>query len=172
MEIFLFGCKDTTLHISKLFHKKGVLINLITISPSKGLEQKVAGYQDLTKHKEFFKDIYIAKKYNLSDENDIEYFKNLNPSLGFAIGWQRLIPENILNCFSCGIFGMHGSAQDLPFGRGRSPMNWSLIEGRKWFYTNLFRYSSGIDNGEIVISKNQNFVKNPKNQNFSKIQNP
>ena len=45
---------------------------------------------------------------------------------------------------------MHGSAKDLPFGRGRSPMNWSLIEGRKWFYTNLFKYSSGIDNGDIV----------------------
>ena len=150
MEITLFGCKDTTLHISKLFHRKGVSINLITISPQKGLEQKVAGYEDLSKHRELFKTIYIAKKYNLNDENDFDYFKNLNPFLGFSIGWQRLVPERILNCFSCGVFGMHGSAKDLPFGRGRSPMNWSLIEGRKWFYTNLFKYSSGIDNGDIV----------------------
>ena len=80
----------------------------------------------------------------------MEYFKQNSPYIGFAIGWQRLIPENILNCFECGVFGMHGSSQDLPFGKGRSPMNWSLIEGRKWFYTNLFKYENGIDNGDII----------------------
>ena len=118
MEIILFGCKDTTLHISKLFHRKGVSINLITISPQKGLEQKVAGYEDLTKYRELFKTIYIAKKYNLNDENDFDYFKNLNPFLGFSIGWQRLVPERILNCFSCGVFGMMGARRIFLLGGG------------------------------------------------------
>ncbi len=45
---------------------------------------------------------------------------------------------------------MHGSAEPLPRGRGRSPMNWSIIEGRDRFYTNLFKYDPGVDSGEIV----------------------
>ena len=49
-----------------------------------------------------------------------------------------------------GSFGMHGSSMDLPLGRGRSPMNWSLIEGRDIFFTNLFRYDSGVDSGDIL----------------------
>ncbi|MFW5895303.1 MAG: methionyl-tRNA formyltransferase, partial [archaeon] len=39
---------------------------------------------------------------------------------------------------------------DLPKGRGRSPMNWALILDKSKFYTNLFKYEEGIDNGKIV----------------------
>ncbi len=45
---------------------------------------------------------------------------------------------------------MHGSSMNLPLGRGRSPMNWSIIEGRKVFYTNLFKYDAGIDSGDVL----------------------
>ena len=29
-------------------------------------------------------------------------------------------------------------------------MNWSLIEGRKIFYTNLFKYKAGADDGDVI----------------------
>ncbi len=29
-------------------------------------------------------------------------------------------------------------------------MNWSLIEGRSWFHTNLFQYKAGVDDGPIA----------------------
>ena len=29
-------------------------------------------------------------------------------------------------------------------------MNWSLIEGRSVFYTNLFRYDPGVDSGDVI----------------------
>jgi len=153
VEIFLFGCKDTTLHVSRLLIEKGAEINLITISPAKAKEQKVAGYEDLTRYPELFKSIYISKRYDLKDNIDYSNFKKYKCNIGFAIGWQRLIPKNILDLFECGIFGMHGSSRDLPFGKGRSPLNWSLIEDRKWFYTNLFKYESGVDNGPIIAKE-------------------
>ena len=34
------------------------------------------------------------------------------------------------------------------------PLNWSILEKRKHFICNLIKYSSGIDNGSIVIQKN------------------
>ena len=45
---------------------------------------------------------------------------------------------------------MHGSSMDLPLGRGRSPMNWSILEGRKCYYANLFKYDTGADSGNIL----------------------
>ena len=45
---------------------------------------------------------------------------------------------------------MHGSAMKLPRGRGRSPLNWSIIDNHKIFYNTLFKYSTGIDDGKIL----------------------
>ncbi|MFC2016749.1 methionyl-tRNA formyltransferase [Chloroflexota bacterium] len=45
---------------------------------------------------------------------------------------------------------MHGSSKPLPYGRGRSPINWSLIQGRNVFYTHLFQYKPGVDDGPIA----------------------
>ena len=151
MEVYLFGCKDTSLHISKFLNRQGVDINLITIDVELAKKNEVAGYINLQDFPQYFKSIYVAKSYSLKDSNDINYFtKQANCSLGFCIGWQRLIPPSVLDNFNFGILGMHGSARDLPFGKGRSPMNWSIIEGRKFFHTNLFRYQAGIDNGPVL----------------------
>ena len=100
-----------------------------------------------------FREIYVAERYDLASESDASYFTSANFSAGFCIGWQRLIPELILAQLPYGVYGMHGSSRDLPFGRGRSPMNWSLIEGRHHFITNLFKYTPGVDDGPIVDTK-------------------
>ncbi len=150
MNLLIFGCKDTTLHIAKSIAELNVDLNLITISPEIANNADVAGYLDLTKHKKRFKSIYTANQYNLKNKEDLNYFKSIKCDLGIAIGWQRLIPENILNLFEIGVFGMHGSSRDLPYGRGRSPLNWSIIEDRKIFYTNLFKYDVGVDDGPIL----------------------
>lgn len=151
MQIYLFGCKDTTLHLTKFFADNNVKVNLVTISPTMGESQSVAGYTDLTSYSELYETIYVAESYALKNQNDINYFQtDSKASIGFCIGWQRLIPGVILNSIKHGVYGMHGSARDLPFGKGRSPMNWAIIEGRRYFHTNLFKYKVGVDNGPIV----------------------
>jgi methionyl-tRNA formyltransferase len=150
MNVILFGCKDTTLHVARFLRELCDKVSLVTISPEKGAEQEVAGYVDLRHHESLFERIYTAERYDLKSEADLAFIRSLDRDLGIAVGWQRLVPPNILELFRVGVFGMHGSAQDLPFGRGRSPMNWSILEGRRWFYTNLFRYQAGVDDGPIL----------------------
>lgn len=150
MNVILFGCKDTTLHVARFLKDLCDTVTLVTISPQKGKEQEVAGYVDLVPYASLFEKIHIAKRYDLKSDDDLSFLKSIQCDLGIAVGWQRLVPPEILQLFSVGVFGMHGSAQDLPFGRGRSPMNWSIIEGRGWFYTNLFRYQAGVDDGPIM----------------------
>jgi len=144
----IFGCKYTTKFLVENLDLR--IGSIITIDPPQGEKHQVADYCDLRKELDGRRDIYQARRYDLKDGEDIERINALGIDLAFVIGWQRLIPPEILRRLTIGAFGMHGSALNLPLGRGRSPLNWSIIEGRRFFHTNLFRYDAGADSGDIL----------------------
>lgn len=151
MKVGIFGCKSTTIFLLESLLDKFDIKCVITITPDDGAKNQVADYTDVTT---FCNDkeikVYQANRYDLKSSKDFEFFKDLKLDIAFVIGWQRLVPKNILETFSVGVFGMHGSTDDLPIGRGRSPMNWGLIEKRKHFFTNIFKYDPGVDSGDIL----------------------
>ncbi len=150
-KVAVFGCKQTTRFLIESLHAIFPLTAVITIDKELGHKNKVADYYDVGAYaKSLDIPVYHTNKYSLKDEDDINYINSLQLDLVFVIGWQRLIPNDILSHLSIGAFGMHGSSMNLPLGRGRSPMNWSIIEGRKVFYTNLFKYDPGIDSGDVL----------------------
>jgi methionyl-tRNA formyltransferase len=123
----------------------------ITLPPEKAAEQNVAGFQDLRPLLEERNiPYYQPRKYSLNSEKDKASLLDLKLDLLFVAGWQRLIPNWWLESLSIGAFGMHGSSRPLPHGRGRSPMNWSIIQGKDIFYTHLFKYEPGVDDGPVV----------------------
>jgi methionyl-tRNA formyltransferase len=151
-KIAFAGCKDTTYECIKLMLQEGYMPTLlITISPEMARKNNVSGYMDLN---QFARDnniqTYICDSYSLKSEKDKDFLSENEIDLLLVIGWQRLIPEWLLVKLSIGAFGMHGSSQALPFGRGRSPLNWSIIQDRELFITNLFKYNPGIDDGDIL----------------------
>ena len=150
-QIAVFGCKATTHFLLNNLNIPWQIRHLITISPEAGQKHEVADYADL---KQFAAEkgiqVYQARYYSLKHPDDQAYIRSLNLDIAFVIGWQRLIPEEVLSGLRVGAFGMHGSSMNLPLGRGRSPMNLSIIEGRRAFYTNLFRYDPGVDSGDIA----------------------
>jgi len=88
---------------------------------------------------------YSTEDYSL--KSDVDFFENNEFELGISYGWQRLIPQYILDRFETGIFGTHASPLGLPYGKGRSPLNWSIIRGFNQVYFNLFRYVVKADSG-------------------------
>jgi methionyl-tRNA formyltransferase len=149
--IAVFGCKQTTKFIIEFLQGLTTVSHIITIAPDLAAKNAVADYDDLTSFAARLDvPIYQAKSYGLTSAEDQAYLAELKIDIAFVIGWQRLIPSPVLDTISIGCFGMHGSSMNLPLGRGRSPMNWSIIEGRKVFYTNLFKYDSGVDSGDVV----------------------
>lgn len=151
MKVCLFGCKSTTLLLARHVKQLIGVDTLVTIDANKGAQAKVADYCDVSRWcSENGVQLHYARRYDQKDIEDVAFFKNAKFDIGFVTGWQRLIPSEILETFTVGVFGMHGSASDLPVGRGRSPINWSLIEGRKVLYTNLFKYRPGVDDGDIL----------------------
>lgn len=149
--IGVFGCKTTTQFILEDLIKTHPVSQLVTIDPALGAKNRVADYCDLKALASSLNiNVYQAKTYGLKDSDDVQTINEMNLDVAFVIGWQRLLPENILLNISTGAFGMHGSSMNLPLGRGRSPMNWSIIENRKFFYTNLIKYDVGVDSGDIL----------------------
>ncbi len=146
------GCKHTTMELILGLERQGFTIDhVITISPEKGAEQQVAGYLDLRPWlAERGVPHTLAHKYSMKSAEDERTMPGLKLDVLLVTGWQRLIPNWFLESLSIGAFGMHGSSRPLPHGRGRSPMNWSLIQNKDRFYTHLFRYRPGVDDGDIV----------------------
>ena len=149
-KVALFGCKYTTKETLFRLRETFENISLITISNEIADKNNVSGFY---KFREIPENIYFAKKYNLKNDQDLKFFVESRFDIGLVNGWQRLVPEEILKTFNYGVFGMHGSPEPLPRGRGRSPLNWSLINGEESFTTNLFKYNAGVDAGEIVGSQ-------------------
>lgn len=151
-KVAVFGCKHTTKELLLGLERLGIEVDIVvTIDPQIGRTQQVAGYYDLA---EFSVskgiELVLAPAYNLKTEYCQTLLLPLNIDVALVMGWQRLLPDWLLNSLSCGAFGMHGSNRPLPHGRGRSPMNWSLIQNRDIFFTHLFRYRPGVDDGPIV----------------------
>jgi len=146
------GSKTTTYECMQEFLDGGHRVDfLITLTPEQGSRAQVAGYMDL---RPFAASRGIAvhhpKTYALKEEEDAAGILALGIDVLLVIGWQRLIPGWFLRKLRIGAFGMHGSSEPLPKGRGRSPMNWSLIEGKTRFLTHLFKYDEDVDSGAIV----------------------
>ena len=151
-KIAVFGCKHTTKELLLGLERLGVEVDLIvTISEEKGEQAKVAGYYDLT---DFAREkgipLRVAPAYNLKSDACKDLLLPEQIDMALVMGWQRLLPDWLLDSLSCGAYGMHGSNRPLPHGRGRSPMNWSLIQNKEVFFTHLFRYLPGVDDGPIV----------------------
>lgn len=149
--ICLLGCHEVGCEIVQYLFENNIKINyFIVLSPEQGKKYNVSGYfnyKDLAI--KYNVPIYYPEKYSLNSEKDIDFFKKERFDLLVQGGWQRLIPEKVLSTFSIGAIGGHGSANFLPYGRGRSPLNWSLIEGRKRFIMQLFLMKPGVDDGDI-----------------------
>ena len=153
MRIILFGNKNITYKFFKILKKKINITDIYTVNPLKVKKYQIADYHKFKKSELKNIKINFSKTYDLKNSQDLYFFINNNFDIGIVLGWQRLIPKEILKTFKIGVFGGHGSAMKLPRGRGRSPLNWSILEKRKHFICNLIKYSSGIDNGSIVDSK-------------------
>ena len=121
------------------------------LTPEMSENYLVSGYYDYRPlAKKMNIPIYVPETYSLNSRRDINFFVEEKFDLLIQGGWQRLFPEEVLNSLRIGALGLHGSSDMLPKGRGRSPMNWSLIEDKKRFIMHLFMIKPGIDNGDIL----------------------
>lgn len=154
-KVVVFGVKDTSENIVEFIKNEICPVDLvITISPDVTKKNQVSGYKGLGVLTEKYGiPVHEADSYFLTDDKTQEFLHNNTFDIGISMGWQRLIPQSVLDCFKYGIFGFHGNCGYLPFGRGRSPLNWSVILGDTRFNLNLFKYDEKADSPNVFATE-------------------
>lgn len=154
-KVVVFGVKDTSENIVSYIQEQICPVDLvITISPEVTKRNQVSGYKGLSFLTEKYGiPVHEADSYFLTDEKTQSFLAQNEFEIGICMGWQRLIPKSVLDRFCYGVFGFHGNAGYLPFGRGRSPLNWSIILGDTRFNLNMFRYDEKADSPNIFATE-------------------
>ena len=152
MKIALCGIHQQGLDIAAFLASAGhPVAHLVTIDEDCAARNKAAGW---VSYREFSErsgiPLYEARTYALKDESDKAFFEAQSFDIIVLGGWQRLLPEHVLRTLGFGAIGQHGSSEHLPRGRGRSPLNWSIIQGRERLVWNLFLITPGVDDGPIL----------------------
>lgn len=71
--------------------------------------------------------------------------------VGLCIGYDRLLPPEIVAAPPLGWFNIHSSL--LPAYKGRAPLNWAIARGERELGVTLHRIDETIDGGEIVFQE-------------------
>lgn len=154
--IGLLGSKGSTLDFLVNFRAvTGFEISHLALLPSDNKAASKVSYHmaDRLLDAATAQTVHLARSYGLTDPEDQAFFEQAKLDILFVVGWERLVPDAILGTLRCGAYGMHGSSYGLPRGRGRSPMNWAILQGHNHFTTSLFRYTPGVDDGDVVASQ-------------------
>ncbi|BHH85765.1 methionyl-tRNA formyltransferase [Desulforhopalus sp. 52FAK] len=151
----LLGCleetRDTLAYLTRLGEKPD---HIVSITEEEARKQGATNYVDLSTIAVSLGIPFThVNLYSMQDEQDGRLFEELNPGVLLVVGWQRLVPDSILQSVAIGSIGFHGSCNILPWGRGRSPINWSIIEGRNRFALHMFLLKPGVDDGDIIAIK-------------------
>ena len=151
-KIVICGCTEAGFETLEFLLEQNITISYIVSLDNKQAKRwNVSGYCSFEKlSKKYNIPIYYPKSYSLKEKEDLDFFQHHSFDLLILGGWQRLIPDNILSTLKIGGVGVHGSSEMLPKGRGRSPVNWSLIEGKNKYILQLFLMTPGIDDGDIL----------------------
>jgi methionyl-tRNA formyltransferase len=101
----------------------------------------------------------LAEQYNfpltkLKDINDLcvlNILKRVKPDWFFVFGWSQLVKKELLTIAKYGTLGLHMS--NLPEGRGRAPVAWTIIKGKTEGCVSLIWLEPEADSGPIAVQR-------------------
>jgi UDP-4-amino-4-deoxy-L-arabinose formyltransferase/UDP-glucuronic acid dehydrogenase (UDP-4-keto-hexauronic acid decarboxylating) len=147
--------------LSELVRLDFLPLAIVGLNPEKIRPSEVSGSIDVASAADSLGVPFIyANSYSLEDPQDKENIEKLDPDLVVILGWQRLVPDWLIELPEFGILGGHGSPDGIHGGRGRSPQNWAIMLGCQTFSLSLFRITSRVDEGPVLATRT--FFYTPK----------
>lgn len=152
MNIYFLCATKNGKDLIELLKNKIKIKGIITISPkiAKKTVDRFSSKNYCIKNKF---DYLVTKDYsNLKDIKQKILKKKIDYL--FCISWQRIIPDWLIEHAKFMCIGAHGSHDGINKGRGRSPLNWALLLGKKKYKISIFKINKYIvDSGEILGTK-------------------
>ncbi len=140
--------------VAELLRRGAPISGLTGLHPDKGDPEAVSGWVDVAAFaKHWNLPYYYARSYELKSPEDRQMFEGIDFDLVLVSGWQRLVPQWLIERSKFGVLGGHGSPDGIHGGRGRSPQNWALLLNCRRFDLSLFRITAGIDDGPILATR-------------------
>ncbi|WP_452221574.1 formyltransferase family protein [Lacinutrix salivirga] len=156
MKIYCIGSNLESYIALKYLVSNNCKIDTLITLPSKKSEG-VSDYVDLH---EFCnqQNISVIDTTNVNSKATIETIKANQPDYLFTLGWSQIFKQDFINCFSNYIIGTHPSK--LPYGRGRAPIPWTILDGLNSSAISFFKIDTGIDTGNIIFQREFKIPKN------------
>ncbi len=110
------------------------------------------------------KNVKFFRFKNVNNQKFINYLKESRLDLLVSMSYDQIFKNGIINLFKKKIINCH--AGKLPFYRGRSVLNWVLINGEKEFGITTHFVNEHIDKGNII---NQKIIKISKKDDFKSL---
>jgi methionyl-tRNA formyltransferase len=105
-------------------------------------------FESLAKKQKGFKWVFIYKKEDFT----FEKLNSLKPEKIFIPHWSFIIPASIYDNFECIVFHM----TDLPYGRGGSPLQNLIVNGKSETKISSLKVEKGMDTGPVYLKKHLN----------------
>lgn len=93
---------------------------------------------------------FIPQK-DVNDEVFIKCIQNYEADLFVSMSFNQILRKPIIEAAPLGFINCH--AGELPFYRGRNPLNWALINDEKHFGVTAHYIDEGIDTGDIIFQE-------------------
>ncbi|GHF42959.1 methionyl-tRNA formyltransferase [Streptomyces griseosporeus] len=92
--------------------------------------------------------IPVLREGDVNRPEVVAFVRALDPDLVVAVGWTRLLGQDLLSVPRHGCVGFHASL--LPQHRGRAPVNWAILRGETVTGNTMMLLDPGADTGDIV----------------------
>lgn len=145
MKILFIGCvKSSETLLMEVLQVKGIkVVGIISRQTSK-FNSDFVSLEGLALR--FNIPIFFADKN--TNDNLVDWAKDLGPDLIYCFGWSHLLSKELLDVPSKGSIGFHPSP--LPNGRGRHPIVWALALGLTETASTFFFIDDGADTGDVI----------------------
>ena len=137
-EVVLRGLLDVGAH----------LVGLVTLPSDRG--QGVCDYVDLHPLCDEAR-MATIDTVDINADETLHAIQARQPDYIYTLGWSQIFGDRLIGIPTQYVVGSHPTP--LPFGRGRAPVPWTILEAHDQSAVSLFRMDAGVDSGPILCQK-------------------
>ncbi len=134
--------------LQKFTGKNITISGLVTLPFQK--QKRGSDYRDLTPFCNK-NSIPFFRTTNINSSETKKWLSDINPDYIFILGWSQIFDKELIDLPKQYIIGSHPS--DLPYGAGRAPIVWTILEGIRKSAVSFFKITTQADAGNLVLQK-------------------